>query len=700
MESTTRTGQRPCESEEQSLGTIELAAIGIAHVDAAGRFLHANRCLCELLGYSREELLGMTVKQVSHPQDKNVTDEVRARLRAGVIDSFQMEKRYLRKDGTAVWVGLTISVARGPSGEPLHDVAVVQDISARKQAEDALRRSEERFRSLVELSSDWYWEKDAEFRFTKFDGKGVTDGRYDPQRAVIGKRPWELPGVVLESADWQQHRARLLRHEPFRDFEYSYRDQAGKQYHLSVNGEPVFDELGTFTGYRGTSRDVTARKQAEERIQYLATHDGLTGLPNRTMFSQLLNLALETARRYRRKFAVLFIDLDRFKVINDSLGHEAGDTLLQETATRLKKVLRSSDIVARLGGDEFVVLLQEVKGAEQVAAAARKILSAVIKPMQILGQECRVTASIGVSMFPADAADEQSLMKNADIAMYLAKEEGKNNFQFYSKGLKTQSLEKLALETNLRRALERNEFSLHYQAKLDLGSGAIAGVEALLRWTSRELGALAPAQFIPLAEETGLIVPIGRWVLRTACAQGVAWQRQGLRPMRIAVNLSPRQFADPDLLTDIAAALRETGMPPELLELEITEGMVMHNPERAIALLTAIKQMGLRLAIDDFGTGYSSLAQLKRFPIDTLKVDRSFIREIPKDAEDRAITEAIIAMGKSLSLTVVAEGVETEEQQAFLREHACDQMQGYYFSKPIAPGEFAELLRKHEPLAA
>ncbi|OGA08077.1 MAG: diguanylate cyclase [Betaproteobacteria bacterium RIFCSPHIGHO2_12_FULL_69_13] len=467
-----------------------------------------------------------------------------------------------------------------------------------------------------------------------------------------------------------------------------------------MNGEPVFDEPGTFAGYRGTSRDVTARKQAEERIQYLATHDGLTGLPNRTMFSQLLNLALETARRYRRKFAVLFIDLDRFKVINDSLGHEAGDTLLQETATRLKKVLRSSDIVARLGGDEFVVLLQEVKGAEQVAAAARKILSAVIKPMQILGQECRVTASIGVSMFPADAADEQSLMKNADIAMYLAKEEGKNNFQFYSKGLKTQSLEKLALETNLRRALERNEFSLHYQAKLDLGSGAIAGVEALLRWTSRELGALAPAQFIPLAEETGLIVPIGRWVLRTACAQGVAWQRQGLRPMRIAVNLSPRQFADPDLLTDIAAALRETGMPPELLELEITEGMVMHNPERAIALLTAIKQMGLRLAIDDFGTGYSSLAQLKRFPIDTLKVDRSFIREIPKDAEDRAITEAIIAMGKSLSLTVVAEGVETEEQQAFLREHACDQMQGYYFSKPIAPGEFAELLRKHEPLAA
>ncbi len=700
MESTTRTGQRPCESEEQSLSTIELAAIGIAHVDAAGRFLHANRCLCELLGYRREELLGMTIKQVSHPQDKNVTDEVRARLRAGLIDSFQLEKRYLRKDGTAVWVGLTISVARGPSGEPLHDIAVVQDISARKQAEEELRESNERFLSLINLSSDWYWEQDDQFRFTLMAG-GKNRGRTGITMSDhFGKTRWDFPALNLSDAEWAKHRAQLERHEPFHDFEIRRPDRDGRPHWASISGEPIFDAGGRFRGYRGVGREITGRKLNEERIQYLATHDGLTGLPNRAMFSQLLNLAIPSAGRYGRKFAVLFIDLDRFKVINDSLGHEAGDTLLRETATRLKKVLRASDIVARLGGDEFVVLLQEVKGAEQVAAAARKILSAVIKPMQILGQECRVTASIGVSMFPADAGDEQSLMRNADIAMYLAKEEGKNNFQFYSKGLKTQSLEKLALETNLRRALERNEFSLHYQAKLDLGSGAIAGVEALLRWTSRELGALAPAQFIPLAEETGLIVPIGRWVLRTACAQGVAWQRQGLRPMRIAVNLSPRQFADPDLLADVSAALRETGLAPELLELEITEGMVMHNPERAVELLTTIKQMGVRLAIDDFGTGYSSLAQLKRLPIDTLKVDRSFIREIPKDAEDRAITEAIIAMGKSLSLTVVAEGVETQEQQAFLRDHACDQMQGYYFSKPVAPGEFAELLRKHEPLAA
>ncbi len=437
------------------------------------------------------------------------------------------------------------------------------------------------------------------------------------------------------------------------------------------------------------------RRRAQERIQYLATHDGLTDLPNRVMFSQMLNVAIHSARRYNRRFAVLFLDLDRFKIINDTLGHEAGDTLLQEMAVRIRETLRSSDVVARLGGDEFVVLLQEVTEREQVAIVARKLLSAVIKPVVIRGQECRVTASIGVSMYPADAQDEQALMKNADMAMYFAKEEGKNNFQFYSKDIKAQSLERLTLETSLRRALEHEEFFLHYQAKVDLAAGTITGVEALLRWQHPDLGLVSPAQFIPLAEETGLIVPIGKWVLKTACAQNMSWQRAGLPPVCMAVNLSPRQFADENLLHDLAAVLQETGMAPELLELEITESMVMGNVDRAAKQLAAIKHMGVRLAIDDFGTGYSSLAQIKRFPIDTIKVDRSFIREIPRNAEDKAITEAIIAMGKSLSLTVVAEGVETLEQQTFLREHACNEMQGYYFSKPVAPEQFADLLRTH-----
>jgi len=314
--------------------------------------------------------------------------------------------------------------------------------------------------------------------------------------------------------------------------------------------------------------------------------------------------------------------------------------------------------------------------------------------MVMQGQECRLTASIGICMYPSEGHDEQSLMKNADIAMYRAKEDGKNNYKFYSEEINVHSFERLALETSLRRGLERNEFFLNYQAKLDLHTKQITGVEALVRWQHPDLGVVPPVQFIPLAEETGLIVPIGKWVLNTACAQNVAWQRAGLPPLCVAVNLSARQFADEDLIKDIDDALRNSGMKPELLELELTESMVIQNTERAGRVLAELKKMGVRLAIDDFGVGYSSLTHLKRFPIDTLKVDRSFIRDLPQDPEDRAITEAIIAMGKSLNLTVVAEGVETLEQQTFLQDHACDEMQGFFFSKPIPGDEFAELLRE------
>jgi len=561
--------ERLTESEERYASTVELAAIGIGHVGGDGRFIHVNRRLCDMLGYSREELLERTVRDISHPEDVDVTRPLAAKLRSGQIDHFKVEKRYLRKDGTTIWVRITVAEKRGPNGEPLYDISVVEDISD--------------------------------------------------------------------------------------------------------------------------------RKLAEARVEYLATHDEMTGLPNRTMFGQLVGRAIESAHRYGRSFAVLFIDLDRFKIINDSLGHEAGDALLKEMASRFRQCLRGSDVVARLGGDEFVVLVDEVGEASQAAAVARHILSAALKPVPIKGQECRVTASVGIALCPQDAEDVQSLMKNADMAMYLAKEEGKNNFQFYSKEIRALSVERMTLESNLSKALERRELSLHYQAKVSIRTGEIKGVEALLRWWNRDLGAVSPAKFVPLAEDTGLIVPIGKWVLQTACAQAVAWQRAGLAPVCMAVNISPRQFADPDLLDDIASVLKATGMDPRLLELEITESMVMHNVEQAVRKLNAIKELGVRLAIDDFGTGYSSLAQLKRFPIDTLKVDRSFIREIPNNDEDKAITEAIIAMGRTLGVTVVAEGVETAEQQAFLSSHACDEMQGYYFSRPSHPEQFADLLRLHTP---
>jgi diguanylate cyclase (GGDEF)-like protein len=439
--------------------------------------------------------------------------------------------------------------------------------------------------------------------------------------------------------------------------------------------------------------EMQEKHLANERSEHLAHYDSLTKLPNRRMFSTLLERSIDHARRYKKELAVLFIDLDRFKNINDTLGHGAGDMLLNEIAQRLKSCLRSSDTVARLGGDEFVILLPEVSRASDVATVAQNILSTIFKPIILLGQEFRITASMGISLYPACGEDEQSLMKTADVAMYRAKEEGKNTFKFFSEAMNTHSFERLALESSLRLALERNEFALHYQPKLAVGSSKITGMEALLRWQHPALGMVAPIKFIPVAEEIGLIVPIGAWVLKTACAQNVAWQKDGLPALCMAVNLSPRQFTDDNLLRDIAAILEETGMDPTLLELEITEGMLMHDVDKAMKTLTVLRDMGVRLAIDDFGTGYSSLSQLKRFPVNTLKVDRSFVRDLDTNADDRGITEAIIAMGKTLSLTVIAEGVETEGQLAFLREHQCDEFQGYFFSKAVPADEFAALIR-------
>lgn len=435
------------------------------------------------------------------------------------------------------------------------------------------------------------------------------------------------------------------------------------------------------------------KKRADERIEYLASHDSLTNLPNRETFNELLRHAIEMADRHQRQIAVLFIDLDRFKVINDSLGHDAGDILLVEVADRLRSRLRASDVVARLGGDEFVVILEETAARDDVEQVAGELLSALSQPLQLRGHECHTSASIGIAMYPDDGSDVQTLTKNADMAMYLAKEDGKNGFRFFSKEIKTQSIERLTLESALRRALERDQFSLHYQPKVDMVSGQITGVEALLRWMHPELGQVSPGQFIPLAEETGLIVPIGRWVLGEACAQNMAWQRRGLRPVTMAVNLSPRQFADEHLLHDVDEALLASGMSPVLLQLEVTESMVMRNVSRAIRVLDAIQNRGIRLAIDDFGTGYSSMSLMKQFPIDTIKVDRSFVRDLAHDTEDQAIAQAIISMGKALGMTVIAEGVETVEQREFLRQHACDEMQGFLFSKPLPADELAQLLR-------
>ncbi|MEP7329664.1 MAG: EAL domain-containing protein, partial [Betaproteobacteria bacterium] len=496
-----------------------------------------------------------------------------------------------------------------------------------------------------------------------------------------------------DQTDAVRHRTLTAARQPFKDLCNTTRDADGQWRFWSFSGEPVMDQDGRFAGYRGIARDVTQAHRAEEKIRRLAHFDELTGLPNRTMFMHTLQRASSLAQRRNKTFALFFIDLDRFKNINDSLGHEAGDHLLQDVARRLRHHLRESDTVARLGGDEFVVLVEDCADERELDAIAQNILNAVGRPYILSGQEYHVTGSIGISMYPADGQDPAALLKNADIAMYLAKDRGKNNFQFYSPQQNAHSFERLALESALRHALGRSEFMLHFQPKVEIATGNIVGVEALLRWNHPDLQMVMPNQFIPLAEETGLIVPIGRWVLHTACAQSVAWQREGLPPLRVAVNLSARQFAHDGLLGDIASALDETGLAPTGLELEITESMVMQDSERAVTTLTRLREMGITVSIDDFGTGYSSLGYLKRFPVDNVKVDRSFIKDLPHDQDDAAITRAVIAMAQSLRMRVIAEGVETREQLQFLREQGCDECQGYYLSRPLPADEFALLVR-------
>ena len=440
-------------------------------------------------------------------------------------------------------------------------------------------------------------------------------------------------------------------------------------------------------------RILQQRRRMEERVNHMAFHDELTSLPNRLMLSQRLDQALCRHRRAGTQLALLFLDLDRFKVINDSLGHETGDVLLRQVADRLRAQSREGDTVARMGGDEFVVLIENPENLTDVASRAKRLVEQLSAPYLLGGKDRHVTLSIGISVFPADGCDAQSLLKAADVAMYRAKDTGRDNYLFYSAAMNVHTVEQLELESDLRHALERNEFLLHYQPKVEIATGLITGIEALLRWNHPRRGLISPMEFIPLAEETGLIASISEWVLATACARTKTWQDQGFPKLDVAVNLSARQFADPMLLPKLTDIIRRSGLDPSSLELEITESLVMTHGESAVDVLQKLKSIGVRIAIDDFGTGYSSLAYLKRFPIDTIKVDRSFIRDIPSDSGDKQITRAIIAMAHSLKLRVVAEGVETVDQLRFLRSERCNTAQGYFLHRPLPEAEVAGVLK-------
>ena len=559
----------------------------------------------------------------------------------------------------------------------------------RQNAALALRASEQRFRDVAEAAGEFVWENDLEGRFTYVSPRAVDYTGYAAEE-LVGHTAIEFmpPGEGERIRQWLSENTRPDR--SFRGMEHMFLSKSGEVLWMQVSAVSIWDENGKPLGQRGTTRDISELKRSEARISYLATRDPLTELPNRLLFNDRLEQGIIAARRKLDKLGVLFLDLDRFKNINDSLGHHTGDLLLKEVAARMASCIRKGDTLSRLGGDEFVVTLEGLAHAEDAAQVALKIITALRRPLSVGGHTLNTSCSIGISIYPDDAEDSSELMKNADTAMYHAKEQGRNNFQFFSPEMNLRAVERHRLETELRLALDQGQFVLHYQPQADIRHGMLVGMEALIRWQHPQRGLVPPNSFIPVAEESGLIGPIGQWALRTACEQIQHWQAAGLPIVKVAVNISARQFNEPrDFADDVTRLLNSIGLDPRYLELEMTESMLLKNVDENVAVLRKLGSLGTSLAVDDFGTGYSSLAYLKQLPIDTLKIDRTFVRDIESDADDAAIIKAIIAMAHSLDLRVTAEGVETQGQLAALRKLRCDQFQGYLLSPAIPADEFA-----------
>ena len=839
------------ESEARFRQTFELAASGMAHVDLEGRLSDVNHKLCDMLGYTEAELLGRNVKSISHPEDQDTSDAARARMREGEIGSVQCEKRYLRKDGAVVWVNLTVSLVRNTDGTPLYEIAVIEDITGRKEREVALQR----FRTALDSSADMvflfdlsagklldfnqtachllgytreellglrardirpaasgdtlrvetaellgavghtntvlteYRRKDGstfpvesrrslletpQGRVLVVNSRDLTErtsaekrraaqARYQRKISKLGqaalskrnaaelvakavqavlegfaggavaylergtgehelvlRRVAGLPSTPTDSAlarigpalaPLLEQSQVVVLNGPWHEslplpFEWVRRFGAMAAVPVPADGGPrgviaVFAEApGAFgpeeTRFLGAAASMVSaalhRLDSEARLAYLAQFDPLTGLPNRTLLSDRFSLMIIQARRRAVSLGVLFIDLDDFKLVNDTQGHAAGDELLKEMAKRLQSTLRDGDTVARISGDEFAVILGDLARPDDAALVAQKIIERIAAPVQIHGQEAVVTASVGIATFPADGDNAETLLGAADAAMYRAKQSGRNAFHFFTADINTRTRARAQMGLELRRALERREFSLAYQPKIDLTSGNPCGAEALLRWNHPERGVIAPVEFIPVLEETGLIVPVGEWVLKRACEDLKLWLERGAPAMPVAVNLSARQFRQHDLEERIRSIVAGAGIDPSLIELEITESQLMHDPDHAVRVLRALGDAGLRIAIDDFGTGYSSLSYLTRFPLASLKIDRSFVADVLDDEADATIVRTIVDMAHTLGFTVIAEGVELDSQAAFLRALGCEQAQGFLFARPMPAEEFSALV--------
>jgi len=643
----------------------------------------------------------MHLLDITHPDER---EESRNRMRDALATKkagCAFEKRFLSKDKREVFAYVTGAWLFNGEGKPTHAVAMVQDMSERRRVEQALRESESRFRGFLEnlpnIAVQGYY-LDGRVKYwnranTKVFGFAAEEaiGRNLMELIV----PTELRGTAQSILQACNGNGEL--------------PPSAEMLLLRKDGDrvPVFSSHYLMQSAGGDKElicvhvDLREIKEAEakllekdQRLKHLIHHDVLTNLPNRALFYDRLEQSLQKAARHGQRVALLFLDLDRFKNVNDSLGHDIGDQLLREVASRLNGCVRASDTLARFGGDEFVVIIDPVQTLRGVTVVAEKILSNLPRVLEIQGMELFITPSIGISLFPSDGQDVEGMVRCAEVAMYRAKEEGRNNFQFYMPEMTSRSREMLVLEAGLRKALQNKELLLHYQPQVDLHDGRIVGLEALVRWLHPQRGLIAPGQFIPLAEQTGLITELGEWVLREACRQVSVWQKQLGRTLSVAVNISARQFRHLGLLESLAVILEESGLPPETLELEITESIIMEDLEQAITIMHQINQMGVNIAIDDFGTGYSSLSYLKRFPIGRLKIDRSFVHDVVEDSNDAEIASSVIALAQNMHLEVVAEGVETEAQREFLLGKGCRLAQGFLFSKPQPPETVLELLHK------
>jgi diguanylate cyclase (GGDEF)-like protein/PAS domain S-box-containing protein len=668
------------ESEKRYRLLVERMREGLAQADNDGLLQFVNDRFCEMVGYSREELIGHPgARLLAYPEDVALMEE-KARLRLRQVAD-QCEVRMRRKDGTVIWVEIGGAPVVDSESNVAGSIGVYKDVTERRLAEEALRDSEARYRLMAENSTDM---------ISRTSNRGIILYASDASRRLLGYEPSELVGhsfydfIFPPDREEVHHLTALIHESGPTTFAYRVEKKDGSLVWFETTSRIIRDVVsGEIREVVGVSRDITERKTVEEHIEYQAYHDALTGLPNRRLFRDRLTVALAHARRLKHPLAVMFLDLDRFKVVNDTLGHSVGDEFLKVVATRLQAALREEDSVARMGGDEFTVLLADLKTSNDAAKIAQKVLETVAQPLPIEGTELFLTTSIGIALFPSDGDTAEALLANADHAMYRAKDAGRNSYQMFTPAMNSRALERLSLESDLRHALGRNELELYYQPQINIATGRITGVEALLRWNRPGFGLVGPKEFIPVAEETRLIVPIGEWVLHEACRQAKAWEQGRQSSFRMAINLSPRQFQHSDLPQLIGAALALSGLAPASLELEITESLAMQNTTRTIATLHRLREMGVQIAIDDFGTGHSSLNYLRSFPIDSVKIDQEFVQEIEASAADRAIVSAVIGMARGLRLRVTAEGVETERQLNFLREQGCEEVQGFLFGEPV-----------------